>query len=187
MEHAKFNEFVAALREFELPGAALVVATSNVTKHGEVKLSIANRGYSSRLVTEGPGRKYHQYWPFIDIFFYTVNISSSTGEEQIVELDLRASDEAGTLVRNPRGGADWPFSTFFPARTYMFGGLRVPGPSLQVATPVQVATLQEVAQQPPPRPQASLARHASRLLPIGVAPPAAIHAPSALHLRCRQF
>ena len=134
VEHAKFNEFVAALREFELPGAALVVATSNVTKHGEVKLSIANRGYSSRLVTEGPGRKYHQYWPFIDIFFYTVNISSSTGKEQIVELDLRASDEAGTLVRNPRGGADSPFSTFFPARTYMFGGLRVPGPSLQVAT-----------------------------------------------------
>jgi hypothetical protein len=133
VELPKMAAFTAALKAFQLPGVTFDVMESRRSRHGEVKLGVKNRGYPTRPAALRNGSLAYQYWPFVDIFFYQVN-STAAGDE-IVEIDLKASEDEGLdrWLRNSRGGPSWPISTFFPARTYLFGGLHVPGPSLRVA------------------------------------------------------
>lgn len=138
---AKLNEFTESLTSFELPGASFSVVQTNHTLHGEMKLSVVGNPPVQNFPSRSLRRKHVSVppltWPYVDIFFYNKN-STHLFEVDMEFVPMHARNGGGVhrlknLAPNTRGGPVWNLTTFFPSRTYMYGGLTLPGPSLEVA------------------------------------------------------
>jgi endonuclease/exonuclease/phosphatase family metal-dependent hydrolase len=140
VEIQKVDEFTNELSSFALPGGArLSVVKTNQTLHGEVKLSIIGNPLVQNFPSKHFIRKHIKVppltWPFVDIFFYTTNGTHlyEVNQRRVPTRERGSSYGGQRYMPNARGGPVWETSVFFPSRSYLYGGLTLPGPSVEVA------------------------------------------------------